>query len=166
MDTQIVYGIGLGFSVGWNIIQFCRIRGFKKRVEPEKKTSDPVKTYGHPRDPVADLRKRLPDLEWPCVWETWVEEDEQCRFIFQVVDVTDDSDEHDALAHGSIGLTHTKEGKSWTSIYRVRSAWPYEDEMQYYTSYLIGCEATMRKVATLAAKKIDKEVKVNYKMGK
>ncbi|GAA4391680.1 hypothetical protein [Tsukamurella soli] len=53
---------------------------------PSKKNAE--RTYGHPHPPVSYLRKRLPAVEYPLAWETWVDESgAHTEFVIQLTDL-------------------------------------------------------------------------------
>lgn len=177
MDTEIIYGIGLGFSVGWNVLQLVKIRGLKnyladlKLKEPKSTPKPkPVEKYGHPYDIVSDIRSDLPELEWPYAWETWVDEGKECRFVFQITKLNDT--DVPVLKHGHINLTSTNKGKLWEDVYADAVAgYGYHENIKkakndVYAKVRREARQATRELARVVMQEENKDRKVNYKLGK
>lgn len=85
LASNIATSVGLTASVIWP--RRRQMDKVKLRLDKPKKKRE---LYGHPHDPVVQIRSMLPKLDFPYQWETWIDlEQGKYWFVARVVDTND-----------------------------------------------------------------------------
>ena len=142
MITVAVLGFVFGLSVraGWDLIKYL-IRRKKKSPPP------PIEKFGHPYDPVELIRSMLPALDWPYVWESWVEGE---IFHLRAVDLTDTSPQIS-------GVTINLESP-WKLEYRRWREIPHAVKLDFVEAVELDIKKARPPVSKIGGKK-------NYQLG-
>lgn len=132
----VLLGMILSLLFVWGVDSLLQYR--KKRKVSSSTPRPVVKTYGHPYDPVATIRNRLPDVAYPFAWETWTESLNDGHVVMRVT--LRNLKEEKELERVTVKITRYSayatdtSNRSWESYYHGYKAIGHEYWVKYFES--------------------------------